>query len=442
MAKENAPDSYNMPGEFRLKKLELVNYRGESVDVSELYEIIEIGEDLFNTTLSGSVVLHDATDLQQRFPVIGQEKVRIRFTTVEGKPEISKEFSVFQVSQAPLNEHSVALILYFCSTEMLVNKSTRVSRSWNALSVDTIVRSVMRDSIGTEKALDIEPTQGIHRYIAPNVTPFSVINRMLPRAKSQEFPKSASFVFFETVDGFHFKSIDKLIAEGSNEPLITYTMAYKTRISDDIQSKFYSINDLQIQSQANTLQNLTRGYMGSVIHGFDPVTKTFGSKVNDYDTLYKDAKHLEGETKRKRPYKEEFEFSNSPESLVKFVLNERFREDSQYVQDNSRNSENLPKKHFENFGHRYSQLGQYLNHTRIKIEVPGNSELRCGDVISVDVVSKMAGDRDTNEKDRYLRGKYLIAALKHKIEGAEYVTIMELTKDSFHSSHDEEVETQ
>jgi hypothetical protein len=84
---------------------------------------------------------------------------------------------------------------------------------------------------------------------------------------------------------------------------------------------------------------------------------------------------------------------------------------------------------------RQSIMNQYGSN-KIMIMVPGNSMLRAGQVINVEIPA-LEPKKDKDWKDPYLSGKYLIANLKHEIiinEQGKYTTTLELIRDSLPES--------
>ena len=83
-------------------------------------------------------------------------------------------------------------------------------------------------------------------------------------------------------------------------------------------------------------------------------------------------------------------------------------------------------------GKRISQQRQ-IESVRIQIEVPGDSAREVGDLIYFSHPSDEAEDKQSGitKEHKYLSGRYLITALRHKITGEEYTMIIEASKDSY-----------
>jgi hypothetical protein len=73
-----------------------------------------------------------------------------------------------------------------------------------------------------------------------------------------------------------------------------------------------------------------------------------------------------------------------------------------------------------------------LNHFRIKVTLPGDTEMKAGDVVEVDFPlfeGKQGGSRNLNKR---LSGKYIVSAVNYKIirEENSFECVAELASDS------------
>lgn len=77
-------------------------------------------------------------------------------------------------------------------------------------------------------------------------------------------------------------------------------------------------------------------------------------------------------------------------------------------------------------------LSSFFNNIRVVVDVAGNSELRVGSIITLDVPSNTDIDIQQATKERFLKGKYLIASIKHSFHYGTggYRSVLELVKDS------------
>jgi hypothetical protein len=75
-----------------------------------------------------------------------------------------------------------------------------------------------------------------------------------------------------------------------------------------------------------------------------------------------------------------------------------------------------------------------LNHFKIKIVIPGDIELKVGDVINYEFPMFDAANKAGKKLDKRRSGKYLVSAVNHKFSEDVFESIVELVSDSFAES--------
>jgi len=80
--------------------------------------------------------------------------------------------------------------------------------------------------------------------------------------------------------------------------------------------------------------------------------------------------------------------------------------------------------------HRTAQLA-LANYNKIKITVPGNSQMSVGLTIDFSfLATSVTADDGQKVPDPFLSGKYLITAVRHVITNISHLTVLELCKES------------
>ena len=67
---------YDKAGQYNLTRVILESFTGEKLDITNLILEINIYENLFANGLSGNVVVSDAIDVPQNFPITGFERIK------------------------------------------------------------------------------------------------------------------------------------------------------------------------------------------------------------------------------------------------------------------------------------------------------------------------------------------------------------------------------
>ena len=140
-------------GDYLIEKLELVTSAGVVVDLRSLYLGLTLYEDLFSLTVTGTLTIHDSTNLTSLGPIIGQEylhiKIRTPFDNTDGSTTIDFSENAFivhsVVKREAVGDNIQMLALSFVSQELIKNQRLKVTQSFTGTWSD-IVEKVMTDS--------------------------------------------------------------------------------------------------------------------------------------------------------------------------------------------------------------------------------------------------------------------------------------------------------
>jgi hypothetical protein len=70
----------NFAGEYHLKELLVYTSSGNVLNLTKAVQSIDIFEDMFSTSLSGSITILDIDNIAENGPVIGQEYMTLKIT--------------------------------------------------------------------------------------------------------------------------------------------------------------------------------------------------------------------------------------------------------------------------------------------------------------------------------------------------------------------------
>ena len=284
-------NSLQYAGEFILEKCELISSSGIAADISKVVVEINIFEDIFSNSLTGSIIITDTNNLADNMPIIGQEYISLKVVTPSLRDDAidftKNVFCVFESNRTPSSTNSEVIELKICSPELLRNHRTRVSKSYEQ-TADQIVKSVMENEkyINTKKDLYIEPTLGIRKILSPNYHPFHLI-RNLTRESMSAKNDSPHYLFFENIHGFHFRSIQSLYDDG-----IQGEFHYGDKGTDEVYSdssdagkivqSFKRILSLSVPSKNNSLFDIMGGMLGSKLIMHDIYNKKYNTSTFSY----------------------------------------------------------------------------------------------------------------------------------------------------------------
>jgi len=222
------------------------NYRGKlytiNSDQNSAIVGFTINESLFESNvITGDIKILDGAGLDERIPLIGQEKVRIQLKNkLLGGADWDAEYTIVKRSATIEDGPTRFYVLDFCSDEFVANLRNRVSKSYKFQLASQIIKDIYGNYIendafvANKKKLfydekgDSDGTfYGMH-FVFPTVRPFQAIQmvvrksvasnvEMKQRKVSANFGK---FIFYENKYGFYFKALSELL-----HPLVTTSAA-------------------------------------------------------------------------------------------------------------------------------------------------------------------------------------------------------------------------
>ena len=302
--------------------------------------------------------------------------------------------------------------LEFVSVEAIINETARVSRRFTG-NVSQIVKELLKDKKGIQTDKNLESDQSFNKYsfVGNLKRPFDTIQWLCPKTQSSK--ESFGFLFFETLDGYKFKSIKKLLDQ---KPAYTYTQTDKP--NDDkadglviLQNRLNQTNDIGM--------NLRMGMYANKTIYIDIQNQT--KQIVDFKI---------SDLKPKKPLKLLNGIENNPTRLML------------RVNDLGSQQKGSKKKDVE----KLNELAVYQNKSYIRnnllfsqslsISVPLNPELRAGQVLNLKFpLKKGDGEKETDsygsDKTNDPSGKYLISELRHLIGGGKGETQLTLIRDTF-----------
>ena len=290
------------------------------------------------------------------------------------------------------------------------------------------ITNILENFLVTEKELDIEETANNYNFVGNNKKPYYTMNWLskfgVP-SQDGESGKTAGFFFFETSEGFKFKSIDALFAQEAKKRFIFNS-------SPDGQGEIPPGYDGKVLKQESDnridYQNKIRmGAYGTKLVVFNPfncfyeVVPQTADEAEEGTTTAGEA--LPEFNKKFKTPSEEENFTRTTFMLVDTGTLPSGKVEEQ-VEANE--EENFEAQTVLNQGiRRYNQMFS----SQQTITIAGDFSLHAGDAIYVDTPSIQAETSD--EVNKETGGLYIIADLCHYVSTKETYTKMNLVRDSF-----------
>ena len=441
-------------GDFDLIKAEMITSSGMVIDLSASILNITIFEDTTMTAVTGDILLQDSFALTSIGPIIGQEylKLKIQTPTLTHEEEII-DFTenVFIVnsleSRVQAGNNVQVYLLNFTSSELVSNQRTKVSRSLKGSYSDIV--KIMLNEVNCKKKVYIEPTSGSKRIVAPNVRPFDII-KMATREAVSKFFSNPNYLFFETLKGYHFRSLSSLYAQSSVQ---TYTQHVHGSSVDkggsvNIEKELGNILDFEIVENANSLTNYTVGVYASNLIVHDIYSKSYKKYQYGIFDNFRKEQHITSHHKSNGddfPIYSHLHVDDKGRSVQDFpartfVTPTSISDSSDAQHTTENNTSPYSPTNAQNWlQRRTSQLIQLEQGLLLNILTHGNTVVSAGDIVKLDIPYNASFKTTKNEKnDRFYKGMFFVKRLRHDFDFGDkkHKTHMTLVKDSLEETLD------
>lgn len=390
----------------------------------------------------------------------GNELLEMQFTLPELKQTKAYFLRVYKVGPIIRMEKRAKYNIECISQESMINETTNVHGAFKNKNVSEIVETLLKDAKYMKidlnsKKLFIEETKDKFQCVIPNWRVYDTINWMGGKAirknsKNSSKPQSG-FIFYENYDGFHFKSFDKIIEDALN-----FT-GYTDRSGNKIEHLKYRYSQKGQDSEQSDYGNIESITYPDV---FDHVLPSRnGSYAGLYSSISLDVISNTKLTTQKN--------NQAPYQSRKFAVTDQFQYQSHLgtispysdgnqvppvykvprrnrVRPNQIHNWDAPLKEVKlDVGvvpQRAEETAIYTHCRKItfeaiklQIRVLGNVTFHIGNPITVEI-PRMLSDQGKIEMDNVYTGIYIIAGVRHKLDGEVIMTELVLVKDSLGSA--------
>lgn len=409
-----------MAKKYKLNSVELdaidLIFDGGKYDVLDSFINLRIDEDLDSDSLQMNVSFLDASDISNKIDFDGNENIRVKFAS-PGQREIDLTFQVYKdmITPDPSNGTAKIVTLFGVTPEHYTQATLDVNQSFRG-SISKFAETVYT-KLKTKRDLKVDPTTGSLLTIIPGMTPFEAMNFLTSRAYDANF-KSSAFKFYEDADGYNFRNVESLIADGKASP-ITYKQSPSARVQNESEAQQYDIQHLEIDTGKDVMSKIKSGMYASEAKEIDLINQTviessflMKNQFDEFEHLDDDAMSLDS----KKMLNDHFSQINTSYWLVRNI--DSLMEESNFT-------EIIPRRMY------YLSA---LQQVRCKLGIPGNSDLGVGKVVHLDIL-EMTARTENREPEGKISGNYLVTKVTHLLEkGKGYTQAVEMCKESYRSN--------
>lgn len=410
---------------------------GKRLDLTNLFKRIEIYEDMFSPYITAKVYIQDGFNFPERFPITGQEKIEISFKTdVNALPLVELSFRLYKFDGHQISENgkSQEYVLHLMSESGYLNFSQYCGYALNgpvSEMVGTVFKKHFDDSVWKDR-LEVESTRDNYSLVVSKTyTPFKAVNWLTSRAISRTGKDYSPFMFYETLDGHRFKSLSKIIEDGSKNPVTYLYTIGNIGIAEGskqdlgfksvLPNRYHKIQKLEELGRFDAVENIMTGLVAA--------------RMQIHDLLRKEDRHVQ--------FSESDVFDNmrklGDQQRIKqgdSLLTKSLKTGGAYfympttpytvfskgnpIEDNFQTEALFLKRNYH--------MGAFLTQ-KVVMQIFGDSRRRVGDVVKISV-PKPQSDVTTlqDQEDKNLSGEFLITSIRHTL-GTAYSCKMELSRN-------------
>ena len=422
-------------------------YYYESVLSNHVTTTLTIMETGFETDSKGKPKASQG--LIDSLPIRGGE--RVDFTIEDNYGNELKVDEGLYVNRLRDVDAGTSQDIYFmdlASREYFANEQTRVTKRYEG-SISQNVEKILKDVLLVESKPDVDETAEPYNFIGNDKKPFYICtwlaSKSIPQMKSPDGKTatggSAGYLFFQTREGFHFKSIDKIFA---GEPVKKYIFNNSPELPEGFDAKIL-LTDIESDIDLNEKLTLGTYHNRSIFFDFYALNYT----VRDYrlgessvvgDNIASSSLNNGSKTTSSKitPAGKKIddliakEFTQSPSRLMTHILDVGTQPTGSTVEDQLEHwKENRAEPNFKAMDTMQTSIMRYnqLFTVKTNIIIPGDFSIKAGDVVFCDFPELSGSDK--KESNPESGGLYMVAHVCHKVTSGSTTTSLALVRDSY-----------
>ena len=434
-------------GDFHLAEAKIQTSTGNFINIkASNIGHIRLYEDIKRSSVSGEILIQNAAAFSNEGPIIGQEYLFLKLQTPSLKDQeeiIDFSENVFLVNSVQnrmeVGNNVEVCLLTFTSSELSKNQRVRLSGSLEGSYSDIVEQ--MFDRVDCRKKIFIEPTKGVKRIVAPNVSPFDIIQMAVDGASSNLTEDSCpTYLFYETFKAYHFRSLASLYAQPSVQSYTNLNAGRPQKsASDVIQLELSNIIDYEIIDNSNSLYNYATGVLGSKLIVHNIYSKSYEDYTYNYFDNFDNEKHITSyHGGSQHPIFSDVSIEKGGARSSDFPTRTYLASISAGETDVNNTTVDGTEPFFASdpqntLQERQSTMHQLEKGLLINISIFGNTVISAGDVVNVDIPLVAAFKTKQNRSsDRFYSGPFLVKRVTHNFNFGvkKHSCILTLVKDS------------
>jgi hypothetical protein len=355
------------------------------------------------------------------------EKINLKITDGYGSVlnydmETDNPLRILQTRDIQESTNKILYTIDMTSTEYHTNDnlSARVVKRYDGKIPDNVA-NILQNTLKTQKNINVDAGLNAFNFTGKSEKPFYLCTwlakRCVPDVQNAK-GKLAGYLFYETAEGFQFRSIDKLFEQKPKRKLIFNNLIGQIPPGYDGKILSYSFD-----STANLKRLRATGALGQAeTRTFDPYTHKYGNENKVNSDIQFNENNTGGTEKIKYG-------DDQNETTKRYVKNL----DTGFLPTGKNLQEQLQKSKEQNFNvdeiliqssMRYNSLFSI----KLSVTIAGDFNIRAGDLIHCDFPEVSSNQTTSYSKKK--SGIYMVADVAHRITKNNCFTSLNLVRDS------------
>lgn len=389
-------EGFSINNTLDLEALRIELTTGEVIELRGTFQELNIYCNLFSEGVSGNLIFNDTLNVTNNGPILGGEKVFVRWKSPMYSEFSEMLFKVQKVSErVPTANQSTVVRLELLSSDLFDSLAISLSRGFNNQYSKAV--KLYWESVDFLKPIFTDESQGIHTFVLPHSrNPIDNINWVANRART---PDGLPFVFFEDLEGFNFASWSKMLSQKSQVKLFHQPQ----RTLETPEKEFRNIQAVEFGNNSRDASLFSvLGLTGTQEQVYDPLTKSLVVMNKEFKEWVDTAPRLDKGTITNQAL---------PASSVQFLL---------VKPDNSQSTIFFR-----------DALNYAMQNACMTIMTPGDNRMRVGSIAYVDQISPQIQNGSGLINERFINGNYMVTGLKHTLRPNDYRLYWKLAKESY-----------
>lgn len=286
----NQPAEFNNPNSAQIQSIRMMKFdKSSPINLMPQYIECVIYQSIFSNILKADLLLSDFIGLMNNYPITGEEYITINIIQFQPNSTVFSRqlnFIITKIDKISISDDTrqTAYVLRLSSVDALLNVNGNVSKAFYD-TTEEMIKSVYLQYLSFNNFIDqksinvYSTTQKIRKLIIPNLKPFEAINWLCRMSISSNPQKEYTPIFFENLNGYMFKTIQKPTFQGavdylayynslknkyfyiSNIELIKANLDIFQQLTNLGFSENRVITDIQINNRFSTLEKIVSGYL-------------------------------------------------------------------------------------------------------------------------------------------------------------------------------------